>query len=164
MTLAELLLAFEGRARRRDVWMGLLALGMTAALFAVVAVPWIGGRWTWLVVSLALAWPLAALLAKRYHDRDRAAWPRLLAWFGPMALVTVLQQLEIGYAWSGGIAFPYELMAGVLPLGLARTLPNALSLLAAALATFGVLESLLMPGTAGANRFGRDPRIGVAAG
>ena len=158
MTTAGLLLSLEGRARRRDVLAGLVTIAVFAVLLALLSSLWLGGRWASLLVTLAVAWPLAGLLGKRYHDRDRAAWPRFVMWFGLTALLVVLQQIEFGYEWKGGRAYPYHFPIEAWPRWVAATLPNLLSLGAAGLATLGVMEALIMPGTDGPNRFGPDPR------
>lgn len=71
----------QGRIDRRTWWRyGVLAmLGLAALLQALLEIarvpPDQAGEW----VGLALAWPFAALSAKRWHDRDRSAWWLLVA-------------------------------------------------------------------------------------
>ena len=133
--------------RRRDAWVAVLLLLVGAAILAFLLYPWVGVRITSLVVNAALAWPVGAILAARAHDRDLAAWPRLLAYLGPALLLTALQQAGLGYIWAGGIAYP------------ASFWPNMLSFAALALGIVGAFQTLFLPGTPGANRWGPDPRI-----
>ena len=70
----------RGRIDRATFWRaGVLALfGLAVLLRALLDI----ARWPpdqaeqW--VSLLLAWPMAAVSAKRWHDRDRSAWWVLL--------------------------------------------------------------------------------------
>lgn len=70
----------RGRIDRATFWRaGVLALfGLALLLRALLDI----ARWPpdqaeqW--VSLLLAWPMAAVSAKRWHDRDRSAWWVLL--------------------------------------------------------------------------------------
>ena len=140
-------LATDGRLRRRDVWVGALALGVAAALAVLLLLPVLGGRLTSLAVNAALLWPVVGLGAKRLRDRGRAPWPWMTLYLGPAVLLTALQHAEIGFYWVGGIAYPRDLW------------PNLLSLLATATGVFGLFESLLMPGQPGRNEHGPDPRI-----
>ena len=147
MNAAAFFLATDGRLRRRDVWVGALALGVAAAGAVLVLLPVLGARLTSLAVNAALLWPLVGLGAKRLRDRGRSPWPWLALYLGPAALLTVLEHLEIGYYWVGGIAYPTGLW------------PNMLSLFATVIGAYGAAENLLMPGQAGRNEHGPDPRI-----
>lgn len=147
MDIVTLFLAVEGRARRRDLWVALLVLGIAAALLALLLVPLIGGRFASLLINAALLWPVTALGAKRFRDRGKRPWPWLALYLGPAVLLTVLQHLTIGYYWGGAIAYPEGLW------------PNLLSLFATIIGAFGLLENLFAPGQAGRNEYGPDPRI-----
>ena len=147
MSTVAFFLATDGRLRRRDVWVGALALGVAAALAVIVLLPWLGGRFTSLAVNAALLWPVIGLGAKRLRDRGRNPWPWLALYIGPAVLLTVLEHLTIGYYWRGGNAFPTGLW------------PNLLSLFATVIGAYGAAENLLMPGQAGRNEHGPDPRI-----
>ena len=149
MTIRQLLLDFQGRVRRRDVWVVGSLLGIAALLGLLVLSPLIGGRITSLIVSVAVAWPLAALFAKRLHDRGKRAVPWLALYLGPAAVLTVLQQLGLGYIWAGGIAYPADL------------LPNLLSFAALGASAWGLFECAMLPGEPGPNAFGVDPRLFV---
>lgn len=71
----------RGRVGRATFWRhGVLAMaGMALLLRALLDI----ARWpadqAELGVSVVLAWPFAAISAKRWHDRDRSAWWVLLA-------------------------------------------------------------------------------------
>ena len=147
MTAGDMFLALDGRLRRRDVWVGAAALGVAAALAALLLLPVLGGRWASLLINAALLWPAVALGAKRLHDRGRPALPWLALYLGPAVLLTVLQQLGLGYIWAGGIAYPDGLW------------PNLLSMLALLTGLFGAFECAFGPGQPGRNDYGPDPRI-----
>ena len=140
-------LSLDGRMRRRDAWVAALLLAFAAAIIAFLLLPLAGTRITSLAVNALLAWPVGAIMAARAHDRDRLGWPRLAVFLGPAVLLTVLQQLGLGYVWAGGIAYP------------ASFWPNMLSFAALGLGLVGAFQTLLLPGTPGANRWGADPRI-----
>ena len=147
MSTVAFFLATDGRLRRRDVWVGMLALGVAAALAVLVLLPWLGPRATSLLVNAALLWPVVGLGAKRLRDRGRNPWPWLALYLGPAVLLTLLEHGGIGYYWVGGIAYPTGLW------------PNLLSLFATIIGLYGLAENLLMPGQAGRNDHGPDPRI-----
>ena len=143
----DLFLSFDGRLRRRDVWVAALALTVGTALATLILLPMLGGRWTSLVVNATLAWPLLAIGAKRFRDWGRDPRPRLALYLGPAIALTVLQHLTIGYYWRHGIAFPTGFW------------PNMLSFAALLLGLIGAFECFFMPGEHGRNRYGPDPRI-----
>ena len=140
-------LSFDGRLRRRDVWVAAFALAVATAMAALVLLPLVGGRWASLAINAALVWPLLAIGAKRFKDWGRDSRPRLAVYLGPAILLTVLQQLAIGYYWRNGIAWPTGFW------------PNMLSFAALLLGLVGAFECFFMPGEHGRNRFGPDPRI-----
>ena len=146
-SIAALLFSLEGRVRRRDVWLAFLLLGLGVLLLVMALAGWLGGRWTSFVATAVVAWPVVAIVGKRLQDRGRRAWPWLLVYFGPVIVLTILQQLELGYWWRGGIAFP------------SGYLPNLLSFLSLGTSAVGLLDAALMPGENGPNRFGPDPRV-----
>ena len=147
MNAGHFFFAVQGRLRRRDVWVGALALGVAAALVVMLVLPILGGRLTSLLVNAALLWPVIGLGAKRLRDRGRNPLAWLALYLGPAVLLTVLQHLSLGYYWRGGIAYPEGLW------------PNMLSFLATITGVLGAFEGLLMPGQAGRNAHGPDPRI-----
>lgn len=97
----ELFTAFDGRINRREWWMGIVIL--VVALFLVGG--FVGllfgdgliGRFLMLVLSLAALWPLVALASKRLHDRGHPMLPRVALFYGPGALLSVLNAFNIGF-------------------------------------------------------------------
>ena len=83
-----MLFGFDGRLNRKPYWIGSIQVMITAILVAIavaalfnltgraptpeellrVAHPWLAG------LGLILAYPAAALLAKRLHDRNKTGW------------------------------------------------------------------------------------------
>ena len=147
MDVVTFFLAPYGRLRRRDAWLALLVLVVATALVAYPLVQLVGGRFASLIVNAALVWPIAAVGAKRLRDRGKRAWPWLALYLGPAVLLTILEHLSLGYYWRGAIAHPEGLW------------PNLLSLFATVVGVFGLFENLMMPGQAGRNEYGSDPRI-----
>ena len=143
----EMFLSFDGRIRRRDVWVGTFALLVATAIATLILLPLVGGRWTSLIVNAALVWPLIGLATKRFKDWGRDPRPRVAIYLGPAIVLTILQQLAVGYYWRHGIAFPTGFW------------PNMLSWAALVLGVIGAFECFFMPGEHGRNRFGPDPRI-----
>ena len=82
----------RGRVGRASFWVHGVAvpLGMALllrALFDIARLPAEQGE-EW--VSLLLAWPFAAVSAKRWHDRDRSAWWVLLLLLPVVGVVWLL--------------------------------------------------------------------------
>ncbi|MDP1633928.1 MAG: DUF805 domain-containing protein [Gallionellaceae bacterium] len=91
MPISQLFFSFAGRITRQSYWLSTLAL---SAVILVPAFFYFGiGTETAEsyvdVASLVLFWPLLAVQAKRWHDRDKAAWWILIA------LIPV-----IGFFWA----------------------------------------------------------------
>lgn len=136
MTLTQKLFGFQGRLRRRDLWILWIACTLTAACLVVLVTRSLGielsdqqSRF----LPLLIAWPTYALLAKRMHDRNRSAWwallllaPELVGYLG--ALVDLPQM----------ILMPGKIFGGLVALWF--------------FIEFGFLE-----GTPGDNRFGPSP-------
>lgn len=86
--------------------------------------------------------PLPALLARRLHDQDRSvillalAIPGIVLWLVRKALV--IAQLVTARTMLDSYVWPVDLVAG--------------------LASLALIIALILPGTAGPNRFGPDPR------
>lgn len=146
----------RGRMRRREAWAGGLLLAGLAVVLVWGLVGVTDGRSTSLVATLVLAWPVTVVMAKRLHDRGKTAWPWLLLYLGPTLLLTVLQQLEIGYVWRGGIAYPMSFGRVVFPNNI---LPNLLSFGALLTGLVGAFETAFLPGENGPNEYGPDPRV-----
>ena len=137
MTLTQKLFGFQGRLRRRDLWILWIACTLTTACLVVLVTRSLGielsdqqSRF----LPLLIAWPVYALLAKRMHDRNRSAW-----W----ALLLLAPEL-VGYAHLLGgppqmILLPNKIIGGLVAIWF--------------FIEFGFLE-----GTPGDNRFGPSPK------
>jgi uncharacterized membrane protein YhaH (DUF805 family) len=134
MNWTYLLTSIEGRISRQPFWIALLCL-IGLELGADLGV---GGRWS-SIVSLVLAYPEFAVIAKRGHDRNAPAW--------------------IGGVFiSGAVLFELLTLLGMLgPSDNPNTLYYALGV------PFGIMALILLidfgfrRGTAGPNRYGPDP-------
>lgn len=90
MTLRSMFFSFRGRVRRRDYWLGMLAVallvaGIPGTLALILQKPLTegggdtGAGWAsmfgiltaWAAAGLIALWPQAALAVKRAHDRGR---------------------------------------------------------------------------------------------
>ena len=143
-------LSTQGRFRRRDFAVGLFALAVACVLAMLLLRPWMNFRLVSLIVTAGSAWPVMALFLKRLHDRGKGALPWLAVYLGPPLLLSVLQQLEIGYRWSAN--------GGVFP---ADFWPNMLSFLALLTFAIGLFDGLFLPPEHEPNRFGPNPRVPV---
>ena len=81
MDLKTFYFSFEGRVGRQDFWIRYVLpyLGM---LFVVVLIAGIDenvGQTVSLIFSLAIMWPSLAVIAKRWHDRNKSGWWILIA-------------------------------------------------------------------------------------
>ena len=91
MTITHLLFSFTGRINRQSYWLVTLTV---AAIMLIPAFFYFGVESeiaeTYVdVTSLVFLWPLLAVQAKRWHDRDKSAW-----WI----LINLLP--IIGFFWS----------------------------------------------------------------
>ena len=131
--------------------MGLLAIAVATAMVWLLLRPVLPFRLISLILTVGAAWPIVALFTKRLHDRGKAAAPSLAIYLGPTAVLSVLQQLSLGYAWSrSGYVYPLDFW------------PNMLSFLALITFMVGLFEGLFMPPERGRNAYGPDPRIFVS--
>ena len=149
--LLQLLLEFEGRARRQELWaVALFVLGAEIAvrvtsvglLFALnprISMPEaVASLYPAMVIIDALLFcPLAAITVRRLHDRDRSGWWALL-YLLPVYLF--LHVLDFG-----------RLPVSTIGLG-------ALALAGTALVIAFAVDLGWCEGTPGPNRFGPDPQ------
>ena len=142
-----LFLSFEGRIGRFEFWGG-LAVVLAAALLVQALVAWFYGAsgeppLGHVLLSFpfyfALLWPLAALGAKRFHDRGRPGWLGLVA-RGPPYLQTIAETFHFT-----------ETSEGATGLGLALSVITLACLLGA------IIELGFLAGEEDANRFGPPP-------
>ena len=97
MSLTQFLFSFEGRISRSAYWLKwmlpyivvMMVLGFLMSMFAIPADPYATpaqsqGAMSGIVgivfslVYLASLWPSLAVLAKRWHDRDKSGWWTLI--------------------------------------------------------------------------------------
>ncbi|MCY1648197.1 DUF805 domain-containing protein [Caulobacter sp. SL161] len=137
MTFTQTMLSFQGRLRRRDLWIYWIGLLVVAATLFVLLERLLGLDLTehrsW-ILTLLTVWPSYALLAKRMHDRNRSAWWALL-----------LLGSELAGRIEAMVGFPRS-------LSLTSDVVGILVLLWVFI-DFGLLE-----GTPGDNRFGPSPK------
>jgi uncharacterized membrane protein YhaH (DUF805 family) len=160
MGLLNLFFSLQGRIGRGRFWLGLVGLSIISTALAAYLLSEVFGQsydalqpaalakpaqQLMALVSVILLYPLLAVVAKRLHDRGRSAWgglPVVLAGLLPAA--TVLSGLagRVGDVLAGR-GSPLEIV-GVALYGL--------------LLLVVVIDLGLLPGQAGVNRFGPDPR------
>jgi uncharacterized membrane protein YhaH (DUF805 family) len=134
-----LLTSIEGRISRQPFWIALLIL-IGIEIIAHFA---IGERWS-SIVSLLLAYPYFAVIAKRGHDRNAPTW-------------------IAGVFIAGAVLL--DLMA---LLDLTGPLDKPNTLFYVILAPFGIMALILLidfgfrRGTVGENRYGPDPLQGTS--
>ncbi len=145
------MLSFDGRIRRSHFWIAwviLFAIGIVTSWL-----PLIGG-----LIGLLLIWPNLAISVKRLHDMGQTGWWVALPWVAG----TILFFVGFGMIGMGAIATGE--MWDDNPLAMLAVMGPALGVFAlSALLGLGFLLWIgLMPGTVGPNRFGPDPKGGVA--
>jgi uncharacterized membrane protein YhaH (DUF805 family) len=66
----------RGRIGRRDFWLyGVLAVaGLTLLLNALLGIAGVGTAVREDLINVLLLWPVLAVSAKRWHDRDKSGW------------------------------------------------------------------------------------------
>jgi len=76
MSLPQILFSFRGRIPRKTYWLygvlGLLMVSVMATLLFGIA--GVEERRAEVLANLLIAWPAAAISAKRWHDRGQSAW------------------------------------------------------------------------------------------
>jgi uncharacterized membrane protein YhaH (DUF805 family) len=148
-----MLFSFHGRLNRKPYWIATVELmlaaiiiaGAVAAILNVmgsasttpellrVAHPWLTG------FGLVLAYPAAAVFAKRLHDRNKTGWLSALL-IVPMLVETVLDP------------------AGSVPqTDLVNAIYLAASTITLIVAVWFLIELGFLRGTVGDNRYGPDP-------
>lgn len=164
-----LFLRFDGRISRKPFWIGAIILAVAGiALSFLVLGAVLGGIvnggdispeaalaysrfvcWGNIAVFLILAWPAAALMIKRRHDRDSAGYD-VWAYLGLSLFSQLLGAFSIDYAV---VTDPATGITSVAPGFFSGTIGFAVLLVAIYLVVVcGVLK-----GTAGPNSYGPDP-------
>jgi uncharacterized membrane protein YhaH (DUF805 family) len=134
MNWTYLLTSIDGRISRKPFWIGLLILAIPelAAPFAL------GERWSSLV-SLLIAYPEFAVLAKRGHDRNVSTW------------VT-------GAFMAGAVVLNILVLVGLAaPIDNPNTLSYVVGVPLGVFALILLVDFGFRRGTAGENRYGPDP-------
>lgn len=152
MDIGYLFTSFDGRINRAKYWIGALIL-IAAWIVIALALGFLGlsimgGGFAILVliVQLAMLYPTAALMAKRFQDRNRPGW------FAAILLVpVVLQGITNALGLTGNPlnqnALDYLFMAIMFIVGI-----------------WTFIELGCLRGTVGPNQYGPDPLGGDAAG
>jgi uncharacterized membrane protein YhaH (DUF805 family) len=138
--IPKLYLPLRGRLSRRDFWIGALGLIIVTVVLAAVLGWLFGALWGNLVTAVMTAYPLYALLAKRFQDQDQPGALSAIA-VGFSLLAPVLGVL----GWTGTPAAPN--IFGLI-----------LGFVAAIVAIWILVVCGFIRGTAGTNRYGPDPR------
>jgi uncharacterized membrane protein YhaH (DUF805 family) len=154
------LFGFRGRLNRKPYWIATIELMIAALIVASgvaivfnvtgqaptaqellrVAHPWLTG------FTLLLAYPAAAVFAKRLHDRNKTGWLAALL-IVPMLVGTWLDP-------SGS----------VMQTPLIHSIYLAASTMTIIVGIWFLIELGFMRGTPGDNRYGRDPLAATPAG
>jgi uncharacterized membrane protein YhaH (DUF805 family) len=92
MPMRHILFSFKGRVPRKVFWLygvlgPLLVSMMGEMLLGIVGV---SERNSELLPNLVLAWPCAAVAAKRWHDRDKSGWWTLVYFIPLIGLIWTL--------------------------------------------------------------------------
>jgi len=172
--LVQLLTSMDGRINRQPFWIGVIVLIIATIIVSFILMSIMGvsllsiaqsgldagalmamtqtAAWANLIVLVIMAYPSAALLIKRRHDRG-ASGIEVWALLGLNALNVLLQALGIGYSVQeiGGVTY-------VAP-GLLNTI---LSIIAGVLGIYLLVVCGFLKGTEGANAYGPDPLGGSA--
>jgi uncharacterized membrane protein YhaH (DUF805 family) len=134
MNWIDVFTGIEGRISRQPFWIALLCL-LVPELIAMFAIE---DRWS-SIVSLILAYPNFAVLAKRGHDRNVPTWVPGIFMVGSVAY-DVLALLDMVGTQESPNALAYTL---IIPLGL--------------MALILIIDFGFRRGTTGSNRYGTDP-------
>lgn len=137
-------LDFRSRSTRAE-----LAVGFIAALFFVPVAaallgftPLDGNPWLPIALEIVAVLPLAALIVRRLHDHNRSGWWALAAIF-TFALAVTRSVVAASQGFEARIALDRL----IWPLDWIAIAGN-----------IAMVVLLVLPGTAGSNRFGPDPR------
>lgn len=172
MDFQNLLLNFEGRIRRRDFWLGVIAIFVIAIVLIIVLGLLLGPTAATFVGNLLLIYPSLAIVVKRLHDRDKAANPWALLFVGVPTLSNLAQTFGIGFEPTrvpvgdlGGTVMPGLTpdADGMLTVLMPTPLGIAIMTLGFVVAVWALIELGFLSGTRGPNRFGPDPKGDVLA-
>ena len=142
--------SFSGRAPRAEYWWYMLLL-IVAGLVAMIIDSMLGlsilGPYgpLYLLVIVATLVPSMAVAVRRLHDTNRSGW-----WL----LLPMIPYLVLGFQMGRAMGDPTD-MSGMASVGLIALLALACGI--------AFLVFMVLPGTAGPNRFGEDPYGGAPA-
>lgn len=150
----ELFTTFDGRLNRQRFWLGVLVLIVASLVLGIVLSLLLGGMGeaglslASLLLYLLMLYPGLAIAIKRLHDRNKSAMPWAIIFFGPGLLLQVMQLLGIGFY---SVQFEGETLIVPNMLGMTVTLA------AAVVGIWALIELGFLKGTKGPNGFGPDP-------
>ena len=149
----EFFTSFDGRINRRQWWIGIVILFVVVAVIGV-AVTWLFGdgvigRILMLAVSLGALWPVAGLASRRLHDRGQAMLPKILLFYGPATVFSVLNALNIGFR-------PMQLPDGTVTM-MPRLWVTVVGLLSLGALIWALVELGFMKGDIADNEYGPPP-------
>ena len=134
-------LDLSGRSRRTELVYYVIACALAGVVLGFAVSTMFGfkqGIIASSVIRLALTIPVFALIVRRLHDQDRTGWWVVL----PLVLFVGGIARDVRF-----IGDPFHSVAPVLVILLGLALQIA------------ALVLVFLPGTAGPNRFGADPRL-----
>ncbi|MGY6410721.1 MAG: DUF805 domain-containing protein [Alkalilacustris sp.] len=149
----EFFTSFDGRINRRQWWIGVVSLFVVLVLLGI-AVGWLFGdgligRVLMLAISLGALWPVAALATRRLHDRGQAMLPKVALFYGPGAVFSVLNSLNIGFR-------PMQLPDGTVTL-MPRLWVSLIGLVSLAALIWALVELGFREGEIADNDYGPPP-------
>ncbi|MDD7971469.1 DUF805 domain-containing protein [Roseinatronobacter sp. HJB301] len=154
--MQELLTSFEGRIGRGKWWLGAVVLIVFSIIFAIVVGLLFGdgiiARLLTLLLTFAVLYASAALATKRLADRGTPAMPRLVIFFGPSILFSIIDTFRIGYRAApemGGMGMNGAMMPG--------TIAMTLGFISLVVSIWALVELGILKGDAEENRFGPPP-------
>ena len=164
----ELFTSFDGRISRQSFWLGVLGI-IAVSFIAIFALGTMFGtsgiisKFVWLVISLALFYPAAAISAKRLHDRNKPTMPWLAIFFLPGFISNLMQIFRINYSVLD--VSQMEGMGGMMGMfssaGQDILVPGKLAMLVGLVSfvvgIWALVELGILKGTDGENSFGPDP-------
>lgn len=164
----ELFTSFDGRISRKSYWLGILGIVVVSfvIIFLLGTILGLGGavpHFLPLLISLILLYPATAITIKRLHDRNKAAMPWIVIFFGPGLLSSVMQGLQIDYTvLDVGQMMGDNSMRGMFGMGgteilIPGSIAIAVSVLSLVVGIWALVELGFLKGTSGENSYGPDP-------
>ena len=145
---------YDGRINRRQWWMGIVALFVVVLVIGLLVAALFGdglvGRFLMLVISLGALWPVTALASRRLHDRGKPMLPWVALFYGPGAIFSVLNSLNIGFR-------PMQLPDGSTTM-MPRLWVSLIGLISLAAFVWAVVELGFLRGDEADNAYGPPPR------